>query len=89
MTLETAVRRSLVGGLVLLIAGSAVLGTARCADAAVTYVMIANLTELKKPNAFIDVVVDTQQELDFRSTSTSTSTISPVGPPRASRSRPT
>jgi len=46
--------------LMLLIAGSAVLGAARCADAAETVVMVANLTEIKKPNAFIDVTVDTQ-----------------------------
>jgi hypothetical protein len=63
MTLEKAVRRSLVGGLLVLIAGSAVLGTGRCADAGEAYAMIANLTNLKKPSAFIDVTLDTVAEI--------------------------
>jgi hypothetical protein len=62
-TVQAAVRRSLVGGLMVLIAGSAVLGTARCADAGEAYAMIANLTEIKKPNAFIDVTLDTVFEI--------------------------
>jgi hypothetical protein len=58
-TVHAAMRRSLVGGLMVLIGGSAVVGTARCADAGEAYVMIANLTNIKKPNAFIDVTLDT------------------------------
>jgi hypothetical protein len=60
MTLETAVRRSLVGGLIVLIAGGAVLGVARSADAADFFAMIANLTGIKKPNAFVEATVDTR-----------------------------
>jgi hypothetical protein len=58
--LETAVRRSLVGGLIVLIVGGAVLGAARSADAAEFFAMIANLTGIKKPNAFVDVTADSQ-----------------------------
>src|SRR6185503_20041382 len=60
ITLETAVRRSLVGGLIVLIAGGGVLGAARSADAAEFFAMIAILTGIKKPNAFVEATVDTR-----------------------------